>query len=158
MSTQTNCCASCGSEDGLKHCGRCKTVHYCSSKCQKADWKTHKSVCRSAVLAVSDSSGSDKPTDALRSLLATPSQIITIALSASQTTKLMTKTFNIDELRLAIFSLLPARDLLRAQRVCRSWFCTIANERALQQRLFFAAGPGELVFPAMMGDGMSCHP
>ncbi|KAK5111587.1 hypothetical protein LTR85_011816 [Meristemomyces frigidus] len=80
-----------------------------------------------------------------------PAPLGTTAQSDTPATKVMTKAFNIDELRLAVFSLLPARDLLRTQRVCRSWFFTITNERALQQRLFLAAGPGELVFPAMKG-------
>lgn len=66
-------------------------------------------------------------------------------------TKIVMKTFNVPELRLAVFSMLSARDLLRVQRVCRSWYHTIAKERKLQQRLFFAPGPSELVFPARKG-------
>ena len=33
-------------EVSLKHCSRCRTVCYCSSKCQRKDWKDHKLVCR----------------------------------------------------------------------------------------------------------------
>lgn len=29
----------------LKRCSQCKRTYYCSSECQKADWKSHKSVC-----------------------------------------------------------------------------------------------------------------
>ncbi|KAJ7610546.1 hypothetical protein DFH06DRAFT_1246058 [Mycena polygramma] len=29
----------------LKECGRCRLVRYCSSECQKKDWKEHKKVC-----------------------------------------------------------------------------------------------------------------
>lgn len=29
-----------------KHCSNCKIVSYCSSECQKADWKIHKSTCK----------------------------------------------------------------------------------------------------------------
>lgn len=39
-------CASCGSENGVLLCGRCKSVGYCSQECQKADWiKGHKGAC-----------------------------------------------------------------------------------------------------------------
>ena len=50
----TTACAKCGKgqEDvggqGLKICGRCKVVKYCSESCQKSDWKTHKQICRPA--------------------------------------------------------------------------------------------------------------
>jgi hypothetical protein len=32
-----------------KHCGACKRVFYCSSDCQKADWKVHKTSCASRI-------------------------------------------------------------------------------------------------------------
>ncbi|KAJ7339059.1 hypothetical protein DFH08DRAFT_938828 [Mycena albidolilacea] len=31
--------------DDLKSCGRCRVVRYCSSECQKKDWKNHKKFC-----------------------------------------------------------------------------------------------------------------
>jgi len=30
---------------GLQDCGRCETISYCGTECQRADWKKHKSVC-----------------------------------------------------------------------------------------------------------------
>ncbi|RUP50060.1 hypothetical protein BC936DRAFT_140501 [Jimgerdemannia flammicorona] len=47
-------CAVCersSPEDGgnLKACAACLLVHYCSKKCQTADWKKHKSDCRPIV-------------------------------------------------------------------------------------------------------------
>jgi hypothetical protein len=30
----------------LKACGRCKEIKYCSIKCQKNAWETHKIVCK----------------------------------------------------------------------------------------------------------------
>jgi hypothetical protein len=30
----------------LSFCSACKSVSYCSRECQKADWKTHKSICK----------------------------------------------------------------------------------------------------------------
>eukprot|EP01118_Nematostelium_gracile_P010886 TRINITY_DN3816_c0_g1_i4.p1 TRINITY_DN3816_c0_g1~~TRINITY_DN3816_c0_g1_i4.p1 ORF type:complete len:832 (+),score=244.16 TRINITY_DN3816_c0_g1_i4:46-2541(+) len=42
-------CAHCGkSEDEvkLKKCSVCLKVYYCSRECQKADWSSHKTVCR----------------------------------------------------------------------------------------------------------------
>lgn len=42
-------CDGCGAQQtaqrGLKKCGRCRRVGYCSVECQKAAWPTHKSVC-----------------------------------------------------------------------------------------------------------------
>lgn len=40
-------CKSCG-KDGVKTCGRCGQVYYCSRKCQQNDWKRHKPECKSA--------------------------------------------------------------------------------------------------------------
>lgn len=34
-----------GATSGLKKCGQCKAVSYCSQECQKADWRSHKAVC-----------------------------------------------------------------------------------------------------------------
>ncbi|KAH6984448.1 hypothetical protein BKA56DRAFT_654850 [Ilyonectria sp. MPI-CAGE-AT-0026] len=38
-------CAVCGKMEGIKKCGRCKAVAYCSKDHQKADWKIHERVC-----------------------------------------------------------------------------------------------------------------
>lgn len=39
--------AMCSANASLR-CSRCKNQHYCSAKCQKADWKTHKLSCTKA--------------------------------------------------------------------------------------------------------------
>ena len=49
-SSQVPSCANCSKvqEDGatpLQRCARCRTTHYCSKDCQKADWKNHKKNC-----------------------------------------------------------------------------------------------------------------
>ncbi|TFY70141.1 hypothetical protein EVG20_g2865 [Dentipellis fragilis] len=41
-----NCPRDRASAATTKACARCKLVRYCSSSCQKADWKNHKEVCR----------------------------------------------------------------------------------------------------------------
>lgn len=38
-------CSSCGSESGLKKCTACKSVYYCSRKCQIKDWTKHSTQC-----------------------------------------------------------------------------------------------------------------
>lgn len=148
--TQTTICAWCASKETLKRCSRCKEVSYCSKTCQRTHWPDHKSSCKSNFAPsepVEDTSVED---DALALLRSMPQASINrpstdIVPSAAQ------RTFDISELRLAIFSLLPARDLLRVQRVSRSWYLTITLEHKLQQRLFFAPGPGELIMPACTG-------
>ncbi|KAF2103202.1 hypothetical protein NA57DRAFT_52730 [Rhizodiscina lignyota] len=39
-------CANCPKPHS-KICAGCRSIHYCSKKCQKADWPTHKLLCRS---------------------------------------------------------------------------------------------------------------
>ena len=38
-------CVKCG-KPGTQKCSRCKSVYYCSSTCQRGDWKVHKKTCR----------------------------------------------------------------------------------------------------------------
>ena len=39
-------CLSCGSSfDGLKRCGKCKSVYFCNAACQREIWKAHCKVC-----------------------------------------------------------------------------------------------------------------
>lgn len=45
----SNKCAVCGSTDDPKTCSVCAIVQYCSKKCQKAHWPTHKQACRERV-------------------------------------------------------------------------------------------------------------
>ena len=45
-----NRCRNCGKEKSgeganLLRCSRCSIAKYCSSKCQRADWKEHKKLC-----------------------------------------------------------------------------------------------------------------
>ena len=44
---QKRTCSNCKkSGTGFPKCSGCKRVYYCSRKCQKADWKRHKKVCK----------------------------------------------------------------------------------------------------------------
>ena len=45
-------CALCGKGGAQSKCGDCRQVSYCSRDCQKAHWKTHKSVCTQACVIV----------------------------------------------------------------------------------------------------------
>ena len=49
-------CANCGAAGGPKRrCSRCRTVSYCSEKCQKAHWKkSHKTRCCDQDMAIKD--------------------------------------------------------------------------------------------------------
>ena len=38
-------CGGCGKCANFKTCSGCKKVHYCSTECQNAHWKTHKPDC-----------------------------------------------------------------------------------------------------------------
>lgn len=102
-------CASCPNTEKLKQCSRCKTVAYCSPACQRAHWQTHKPSCHFKVII-------PPPTQTpLNDAL--PILRITSDPGTKQKLKnlftLAQQTFNIPELRLSIFSLLPACDLLR---------------------------------------------
>lgn len=39
-------CKKCGREEGLRLCGRCKSVKYCCVGCSVAAWPLHKRVCK----------------------------------------------------------------------------------------------------------------
>jgi len=41
-------CSLCGSTKNLKYCSGCKKIQYCSTSCQKNDWKKHKKICKVA--------------------------------------------------------------------------------------------------------------
>ena len=46
-SQKCNHCCKLGGEQGLlRRCGQCKSVWYCSNKCQKEHWPEHKGVCQ----------------------------------------------------------------------------------------------------------------
>ena len=38
-------CSYCGRFDGLRRCGGCRFTSYCSTRCAKKDWSTHKHNC-----------------------------------------------------------------------------------------------------------------
>lgn len=42
-------CRVCGTSEKLQRCGRCRLVCYCSTQHQRADWPSHKEVCRDPV-------------------------------------------------------------------------------------------------------------
>jgi hypothetical protein len=39
-------CRLCNSKDGVRVCGRCERVYYCSKGCQVSDWRRHKLMCK----------------------------------------------------------------------------------------------------------------
>jgi hypothetical protein len=47
--SKVNRCANdlCGNVDNLKSCMGCQIFTYCSTECQRLDWKNHKAVCKS---------------------------------------------------------------------------------------------------------------
>lgn len=52
MERSVEVCSFCGLESvdsSLKQCGACRLVKYCSTSCQKSDWKAHKVSCKRAV-------------------------------------------------------------------------------------------------------------
>ena len=40
-------CRTCGADSNVKRCSRCKSVWYCSRKCQRVDFAGHEQICRS---------------------------------------------------------------------------------------------------------------
>ena len=56
MGFTANICRGCNASGvPLKACAGCHTAFYCSPDCQRADWKTHKKICRQAQAAEQDS-------------------------------------------------------------------------------------------------------
>uniref|UniRef100_T1IZN9 MYND-type domain-containing protein n=1 Tax=Strigamia maritima TaxID=126957 RepID=T1IZN9_STRMM len=46
MAVNDNVCATCGDTDcDVKKCSSCKSEQYCSHRCQKLHWSTHKQMC-----------------------------------------------------------------------------------------------------------------
>ncbi len=43
----TATCNNCPQQEKLMKCSGCRKVSYCSSQCQRADWRVHKSSCAS---------------------------------------------------------------------------------------------------------------
>ena len=41
-------CWYCGTFQGLRRCGACRFTAYCSERCAKLDWPTHKGICGGA--------------------------------------------------------------------------------------------------------------
>jgi hypothetical protein len=39
-------CNKCGKTDNLSWCSGCHKVRYCGATCQRADWKSHKKICK----------------------------------------------------------------------------------------------------------------
>ena len=76
--------------------------------------------------------------------------LITAAIKSAVDRGLSFGSQHEDEVRLAeaVKARFPAIDLLRTQRVCRSWYLTSALGLKLQQRLFLSHGPGELLKPS----------
>lgn len=47
ISTEENkLCAYCSKKGAENKCGKCKSVYYCGTECQKQHWKTHKDICK----------------------------------------------------------------------------------------------------------------
>eukprot|EP01006_Ploeotia_vitrea_P064014 TRINITY_DN86736_c0_g1_i1.p1 TRINITY_DN86736_c0_g1~~TRINITY_DN86736_c0_g1_i1.p1 ORF type:complete len:467 (+),score=64.41 TRINITY_DN86736_c0_g1_i1:3-1403(+) len=58
-------CETCGATKKLSSCGGCKAVSYCSSECQRKNWKQHKKLCK-------QSAAQQKKTDNVDSTVVVP--------------------------------------------------------------------------------------
>lgn len=38
-------CSNCGKEDAKFQCGKCKSIYYCNTDCQKGHWICHELSC-----------------------------------------------------------------------------------------------------------------
>jgi len=47
--TDLNPCTVCGATQGTSHCGGCRVSVYCSARCQRMDWPSHKRSCKAFV-------------------------------------------------------------------------------------------------------------
>ena len=45
----SHCSHCCRPANQLKQCAACHQIKYCSRKCQKTDWSTHKAECKSFI-------------------------------------------------------------------------------------------------------------
>jgi hypothetical protein len=119
-------CTKCGQMGGLKHCARCKQVWYCSAECQKTNWnRQHKSNCKFIVATNDKQLG-----DALSLLKRVASPPFMSLGNTEDGSSAGIKFFGIADIHMAVLSLLPAKDLLAAQGVCRFWFRAVALERS----------------------------
>ena len=57
VSVSMSGCAVCGGLDSPRPCGGCGLVSYCSTSCQRKDWKEHKTRCRSYKVTSQESEG-----------------------------------------------------------------------------------------------------
>lgn len=48
-------CGRCQAENPKSLCSRCKSMRYCSFKCQRADWASHKKICFEPVIIENES-------------------------------------------------------------------------------------------------------
>jgi hypothetical protein len=148
---ELNTCASCAAlGQFLVRCHRCGTS-YCSTVCQEAHEHVHKPSCQ-FTSNVPTQATAETPADSLLLLRTMPNPGTKQELPG--TSPIAQRAFNISEIRIAVFHELPATDLLRTQRVCRSWYLTSALKLKLQQRLFFSSGPCELVVPSQNDIGV----
>ena len=51
----------CGATHGLRRCGGCGTVRYCSAACSRAHWRAHKAECRRLQAEQEQASGGGQP-------------------------------------------------------------------------------------------------
>ncbi|RDA82768.1 hypothetical protein CP532_0403 [Ophiocordyceps camponoti-leonardi (nom. inval.)] len=65
MAPQCKICQKSPPEITLKQCGKCRSTSYCSTECQKADWKDHKRTC-------GKSSSNTSPSSAASTTLSPP--------------------------------------------------------------------------------------
>ncbi len=61
-SASASACAHCNRTNELRTCSACKQVSYCSTECQKADWRSgHKAACKKAQEAPKEAQTAEAP-------------------------------------------------------------------------------------------------
>jgi hypothetical protein len=114
---ELNTCASCAAlGQFLVRCHRCGTS-YCSTACQEAHEHIHEPSCQSKSNVPSQATA-EPSADPLLLLRTMPNPGTKQELPDTPPTA--QRAFNISEIQIAVFHELPAMDLLRTQRVCRS--------------------------------------